>query len=117
MDAAQETPRALALRQRMDRLGLPDRAFARRAGVNRSTIAKALKGHSRSATYGKLERVLDDLERDANGGDPLPPPSEKVADVELPDGTKVRFKGMTPEEAARAARVFLDGEGPSEGVS
>lgn len=92
----------------MDRLGLPDRELSRLSGVDRGTIAKALRGESRSTTYGKLERLLDKLEKGANEGELLP--DEFVAHLELPDGTKVTFSGMTPEQAARAARAFLNGD-------
>lgn len=108
MRVSEPSPRALRLRQRMDRLGLADRELSRLSGVNRGTIHKALRGESRSSTYGRLERVLDQLERDANDGDLLPDHEEYVATLELVDGTRVTFTGMTPEEAARAAKVFLE---------
>lgn len=114
MRVTEPSPRALRLRQRLDRLGLPDRELSRLSGVNRSTIAKALRGESRSTTYGKLERVLADLEEESG----LTDAEEFVAHLELADGTKVTFSGMTPEEAARAARAFLrERDAGGEGVS
>lgn len=102
-------PRALRLRQRMDRLGISDRELARLSKVDRGALTNALVGKARSSTFGRLERVLGQLEQGAgDDGSPI-----MGATLDLPDGTRVHFSGMTPEEAARAARAFLDARSES----
>jgi transcriptional regulator with XRE-family HTH domain len=96
-------PRALRLAQRMDRLGLGNRELARLSGMSRNTIAAARTGASSATTYGKLEKALDDFERETGADQP----DESVAVVELADGTRVTFRGVSAEEAARFAAEFL----------
>lgn len=96
-------PRALRLKQRMDRLGMGNREMARVSGVSRNTVASARAGKAQSATYGKLERALETIETET-GADI---PDEAVAVIELPDGTTVTFRGVSAEEAARFAAEFL----------
>lgn len=106
MSTTHEVPRALRIGQRIDRLGISEREFAVLARVDRGTIRKIRAGEKvRSSSIGKVEAQLDQLERDV--GLDLPPSSEVVSTIALPDGTQVTFSGLDPEAAAQAASEFL----------
>ena len=108
IEGGQLPPRALRLSQRMDRLGLGNRELGRLSGVSRNTIAKARAGDSTATTYGKLEKTLDEFEHETGADEP----DQLVATIDLADGTRVTFRGITPEEAARAAAEFLASHNP-----
>lgn len=103
VEGGSATPRALKLAQRMDRLGLGDRELSRLSGVSRGTVAKARTGNSRGSTYGRLEKALDDFELET-GADRA---DETVTVVELPDGTRVSYRGKSAEDAAKFLSEFL----------
>lgn len=108
---ADDTPRALRLMQRMDRLGLSARDLAKRAGVDRAAVATARQGRARSATYGLLEKALDAVEYEAGVDlvdDGHPPPT--LSTITLPDGTVVTFEGDATGVALAVAK-FLAQQG------
>jgi transcriptional regulator with XRE-family HTH domain len=106
------TPSALRLTQRMDSLGLGNRELSRLSGLSRNTIQAAREGRARPATYGKLEMALDAFEHEV--GADIPDPRDVRAVMELPDGTRVTFRGLSAEDVARAVAVYLQ-ESANEG--
>ena len=98
-----KTPRGLRLAQRMDRLGLSASDLEELTGVDRESIARAREGRSQAKTYGRLEAALERVETGIGPDEP----DAMIATVDLADGTRITFKGVTPEEAARAAAEFL----------
>lgn len=99
----EEVPRALRLIQRMDRMGISARDLAQQAGVDRESVKSAREGRARPATFGILEATLGRLEREMGADEPDP----LVSVIELADGTRVTFRGGTPEAVAQAAADFL----------
>jgi hypothetical protein len=98
-----QEPRALRLAQRIDALGMSDRAFAKLAKTDRGTIKAAREGRSTATTYGHLESVLDDYEYEV-GADA---PDESVTTIELLDGRKILYRGLSPEDGAKFVTEFL----------
>jgi transcriptional regulator with XRE-family HTH domain len=101
--------RARALVDRLDALEMTEQELARRAGVDRQTVARAREGEARRGTYAKLEKTLDTLEAEIG-----PDIRDVRAVMELPDGTRVTFRGLSAEDVARAVAVYLQ-ESANEG--
>ena len=61
--------RGAAIRRRFDALGLSDREWHARTGIDRKTLLRAMEGNprTRSSTYDAIEANLDKLERLAAG--------------------------------------------------
>lgn len=102
------TERAQKIQQRLDALGISDREFAERTGVDRKALRRAANGDPvRGSTYTAVETWLTKLEREVGQDMPELPegmryvgdPADRFIAVEVGEGpTRVVFKG-TPEDA------------------
>lgn len=92
--------RSEKIQARLDELGISDREFAERSGVDRKALRRAANGEAvRPSTYTAIETWLDRLEREA--GTDVP---------ELPDGFE--YVG----DPAQQFITFEVGEGPTRVV-
>ena len=95
--------RAAKIQARLDELGISDREFAERSGLDRKALRRAANGEPvRPSTYTAVETWLDRLEREAGKGVPDLPegfeyvgdPSQQFIAFEVGEGpTKVVVKG------------------------
>lgn len=93
------------LMRRTERLGISEHELARRTGLSRGAVRRALAGESvRGATLGAIEAFLDRMEHET--GTDLPSLQEMVSVITLPDGTIVKFHGSA-EGVVEAATSFL----------
>lgn len=77
------TERAAKIRERLDALGISDREFAERTGIDRKALRRAANGESvRGSTYTAIETWLTRLERETGDleVEPLPEGFEYVGD-------------------------------------
>lgn len=60
-----DSERGQAIQRRLDRLGISDREFHERTGIDRKTLRRAVSGAAnvRSSTYAAIESELDKIER------------------------------------------------------
>lgn len=68
--AVMDAQRGDEIQRRLDALGISDREFHERTGIDRKTLRRAIAGEERvrSSTYGAIEAALDRLERDVTAG-------------------------------------------------
>lgn len=102
----QEAQRGINVGQRAERLGISVRELSDKAGVSRGATSRAVAGEVvRGATLGQLEATLDQIEAEIHGE--RMNDEERVTTVELPDGTRVTFKGGSASEAVEFAELLL----------
>lgn len=113
-DAAQSTPvtdedRGADIQRRLDRLGISDREFQARTGIDRKTLRRAVDGEEkvRASTYDAIEAGLDKLERLVSGlpaaqARPVGDPADDLIEVRLEGNFGVRavVKGSAHDPAA-----------------
>lgn len=112
------------IRDRRTRLGVPVKALAERAGVDRGRLAAIEEGkapNARATTIGAIERALDDLEHEkAASTAPLPAGARRIGDpaddliefvIEGSGGIRAVVKGpiRNMEELQAAAQKLIEG--------
>ena len=96
--------RAAAIKERKERLGIPDAKLARIAGISRGVVHRAMRGESVvGSSLGAMEAALDRFEEETAMDVPDPEPSVTIS---LTDGTTVTFNG-TPGQVSAMAADFL----------
>jgi len=106
-DPVEDSGRAEQIRARRVRLGISVKALAMRAGVDRGTLASLEAGDERirEATYGSVERALDQLEQEM-GVEPASPLADVVEFRVSGDfGVDVVVKGPVRDMAAMEESV------------
>ena len=97
---ADET-RAAAIKERKERLGIPDVELARLAGVSRGVVHRAMRGESvMGSSLGAMEAALTRFEEETSMD---VPDSEPSVTISLRDGTTVTFTGTAGQVSAMAA--------------
>lgn len=98
--------RAEKIQNRLQVLGISDREFAERTGLDRKALRRAANGEPvREVTYTAIESWLTRLEREAGISAPLPEgfeyvgnPAERFISVEVGEGdARVVFKGSVED--------------------
>jgi transcriptional regulator with XRE-family HTH domain len=115
--------RARKIQERLDALGISDREFAERTGIDRKALRRAANGEAvRGSTYTAIETWLTKLEREVGEG--LPPgvvsvgdPADNLFAVEVytPDGViQAIVKGPVKDADAiiEAAQKLMAKYGP-----
>lgn len=111
------------IKDRRERLGVPVKALAERAGVDRGRLAEIERGvasNVRPATIGAIERALDALEAERGLDADLPPGAHRIGDpaddliefiIEGTDGIKAVVKGpiRDMDEMQAAAQKLIAG--------
>jgi transcriptional regulator with XRE-family HTH domain len=122
------TERAAKIQERLDALGISDREFAERSGIDRKALRRAANGESvRGSTYTAIETWLTRLERETGDLEPEPlpegfeyvgDPAERFIAFEVGEGrTRVVVKGpirdadLLREQAAKLVeQAYRDAE-------
>lgn len=106
--------RGAAIQGRIDRLGISDREFHERTGIDRKTLRRAINNDDavRASTYGAIEAALTELERLVKGV-PAGDSEEHLVEftVEGNFGVRAIVKGPISDMAAlqeAAARLVAE---------
>lgn len=96
-----------AIRRRITAVGITDKEFASRAGIDRSTVKRATDDDPKlnGVTKSKIERALDDLEDEIG----MAESGRMVTSTVIYEGARFTFQG-TPEDVAVAIRKMLGKE-------
>lgn len=100
------TSRGAAIAQRLSALGVSDRQFHERTGIDRKTLRRAIDGEERvrSSTYHAIESALKELEAEREPA--TSPPAPRTVSFELQSGeVSVTVEGPITDVAALRQEV------------
>jgi hypothetical protein len=107
--AVMETDRGADIGRRVDALGITDREFHAKTGIDRKTLRRAIAGEAsvRGSTYGAIEAALDKLERSVQPARQIVPNEQGLVTFRLTGnfGVDVTVQGPVSDLDALEASV------------